>query len=300
MPALNLRQLEAFRAVMIGKTITRAADALFISQPAVSRLIADLEHSVGFTLFERRRGRLLPTPEGLALYEEVERSFTGIEQIARTAREIREFRTGSLLIAALPALSLGYLPGLIQRFSRDHPDISISLQIRSSQKVAEWMIAQQGDLGLTAIEGDNPAFAVEPLLNTRMVCVLPADHPLRTHPSIRPGDLAGEDFISLGSEHRLPIDRVFAEAGVKRRLRIETQLSAAACLFALEGAGVSIVDPVSAAAFSARGVVVRPFEPVIPFDFQVLYPAYRPRSRLTEQFVALLRADLQARFAHYP
>ncbi|MDX1606470.1 MAG: LysR family transcriptional regulator, partial [Candidatus Competibacterales bacterium] len=65
------RQLEAFRTVMRGHTVTRTAELLFISQPAVTRLLADLEHSVGFTLFERRKGRLHATPEAQALYEEV-------------------------------------------------------------------------------------------------------------------------------------------------------------------------------------------------------------------------------------
>lgn len=296
MPALNLRQLEAFRALMIGKTVTRAADILYISQPAVTRLIADLEHSVGFALFKRERGRLFPTPEGQALYEEVERAFVGVEQIARTAREIREFRTGSLLIASLPALALGYLPGLIRRFSDQYPDVSVSLQIRSSQKVAEWMMAQQGDLGLVALEANNPAFQSEPLLAARMVCALPAGHRLGARALIHPADLQDEDFISLGNEHRLPVDRIFAQAGVERRLRIETQLSTAACQFVLEGAGVSLVDPITAAGFASQGMLVRPFEPAIPFDFKVLFPAHRSRSRVAEAFVALLREDLQARF----
>ena len=66
---MKIRQLEAFRAVMVWQTVTRAAEALHVSQPAVTRLIADLEESVGFQLFSRIRGRLHPTAEGEALYE---------------------------------------------------------------------------------------------------------------------------------------------------------------------------------------------------------------------------------------
>ena len=294
---MNLRQLEAFRAVMIGKTITSAAAMLYISQPAVSRLIADLERKVGFALFERHKGRLHPTPEGLALYEEVERSFIGVKKIARTAHQIREFQIGSLVIAGLPALSLGYLPRIIHRFAEQHPGITISLQIRSSQWVAEWITFGQCDLGLVASEVDNRAVVVEPLLRTQMVCVVPADHRLRNAEIIRPQDLAGEVFISLGFEHRHPIDAVFSEARVTRKQQIETQLTAAACDFVLEGAGVSIVDPVTASSYRSRGVVIKPFEPAIPFEFRLLFPAYRPRSRLTEAFVAMLKADLTEQFS---
>ncbi|MCP4433148.1 MAG: LysR family transcriptional regulator, partial [Gammaproteobacteria bacterium] len=75
---MNLRQLEAFRAVMITRSITRASELLFVSQPAVTRLINDLESSVAFPLFQRIKKRLHPTPEAHAFYEEVERSFAGL------------------------------------------------------------------------------------------------------------------------------------------------------------------------------------------------------------------------------
>src|SRR5437868_6942450 len=100
---MKIRQLEAFRAVMLCQTVTRAAEMLHISQPAATRLIADLEESVGFALFERVRGRLYPTAEAQVLYEEVQRSLVGVERIALAAQDIRELQRGSLQIAAAPA-----------------------------------------------------------------------------------------------------------------------------------------------------------------------------------------------------
>jgi DNA-binding transcriptional LysR family regulator len=291
---MNLRLLEAFRAVIQGKTVTRAAEMLFVSQPAVTRLIADLERNVGFALFERRKGRLHPTPEALALYEEVERSFTGVTKIARTAREIRDFRTGSLVIAGLPALSLGYLPKVIAGFVDTHPGVTVSLQIRSSQKVAEWIAAQQCDLGLAEIHVEDPAVEEELLLRTDMVCVLPPGHPLQNRTEIRPQDLEGEVFIGAGAAEGmiLKLENVFAEAKVKVRQQIETQLSAAACAFVLAGAGVTVVEPVTAFSYRDRGLVIKPFAAQVPFDFTLLYPAHRPRSRLAKEFAATLRETL--------
>lgn len=297
---LNLRQLEAFRAVMISKTITRAAEMLYISQPAVSRLIADLERNVGFALFERRKGRLLPTPEAVVFYEEVERSFIGVKTIARTAQEIREFRTGSLLVAGSPAAALGYLPQVIHRFVEEHPGITVSLQIRSSLKVAEWVNSQQCDLGVVVLPVDDPAVVTEPLLRTQMVCVLPPQHRLQSLEIIRPQDLEGEVFISLGFEHRTPVDAVFAKARVKRKQQIETQLSAAACDFVLAGAGVTLADPITASVYRSRGAVTRAFEPAIPFSFDLLFPAHRPCARLTKAFATSLKQDLATRFLLQP
>ena len=114
---INHRQLEAFRAVMEAGTVTVAAERLYITQPAVSRLIQDLESALALTLFERRRGRLAPTVEAQALYEEVERSFSGLDKIAQAAADIRSLSRGTLRIAAMPALALGFLPRTIKKFS---------------------------------------------------------------------------------------------------------------------------------------------------------------------------------------
>ena len=92
---LKIRQVEAFRALMQRHTVTRAAQALHISQPAVSRLLSDFESGVGFKLFERQQGRLLPTSEARVLYDEVERAFVGLDRIALAAQQIRAMRRGS-------------------------------------------------------------------------------------------------------------------------------------------------------------------------------------------------------------
>jgi len=292
---LNFRQLEAFRALMLGKTVTRAAAMLFITQPAVTRLIHDLEHQVGFELFERRKGRLYPTPEAQALYQEVENSFAGLDRIAQYARTIRDFSAGKLTIGGMPALSLSFLPQVIHRFLQTHPAVAITLHTRSSQKIAEWVAAQQCDLGLVALELNDPAVQTELLWSSRMVCVLPAQHRLAAQSIIRPQDLANELFISLGSDHRarFQIDSVFAEAGVERRMQVETPLSVTAIEFVKAGTGITITEPISAYAQANANLLIKPFEPAIPFEFLLLYPAARPRSRLCKEFVRQLRQALR-------
>ncbi|MCB1716123.1 MAG: LysR family transcriptional regulator [Candidatus Competibacteraceae bacterium] len=293
--SLNFRQLEAFRALMLGKTVTRAAGMLFITQPAVTRLIRDLERQVGFELFERRKGRLHPTPEALALYQEVDTAFIGLDQIARHASMIRDFSAGRLTIGGMPALSLQFLPRVIHQFLQAHPGIAITLHSRSSQKIAEQVAAQHCDLGLAALDIDVPGVQTESLWAGQMVCVLPPDHRLVARAFVTPQDLAGEVFISLGTDHRarFQIDSVFAEAEVERRLQIETPLSATAIEFVKAGTGVTITEPVSAYCQTDKTVVVKPFKPTIPFEFLVLYPAERPRSRLAHEFVQHLRQALR-------
>ncbi len=103
MRGLNPRQIEAFRAVVLTGGVGMAAKLINVTQPAVSRMIRDLQQQLGLTLFERRGTGLVPTSEALSLYAEVERAFVGLERIAQMADELRTRRAGFLRIAALPA-----------------------------------------------------------------------------------------------------------------------------------------------------------------------------------------------------
>jgi len=118
---VKLRQLEAFRAVMLCQTVTLASEMLHISQPATTRLLADLESSLKFKLFDRVKGRLHPTVEAQALYEEVQRSLAGIDRISRAADEIGNLRRGTLQIAAAPAIALSFLPHAIADYLKTRP-----------------------------------------------------------------------------------------------------------------------------------------------------------------------------------
>jgi DNA-binding transcriptional LysR family regulator len=293
---MKIRQLEAFRALVVAQTVTQAARMLYISQPAVTRLIADLEESVGFALFERTRGRLRPTAEGLALYEEVERSLIGVEQIARTAEAIKASRIGLLHIAGAPALSLSFLPRAIASFIANHPDINVSLSSNTSRTVVDMVMKQQCNIGFVILPVHYPGLHGELLLSADILCALPAGHRLVNKCMITPADLAGEHFISNPRElhSRLQTDALFASFGIDRKLRVETQINAGVCAFVEAGVGVALVDPVTALDYISRGIVFKRFEPVLRMEFQVLFPSERPPSTLVRNFVAHVREFLTA------
>lgn len=292
---LNHRQLEAFRALIQTGSVTEAAKRMHITQPATSRLIADLESNVGYVLFRREKKRLSPTPEALALFEEVDRSFIGIGEIAEAAKEIGNFRRGSLRIASLPALALEFLPRIITQFCNDKPDISISLQIHSSQRVTQCVASQQYDLGFTETQTANAAVNTRLLCDAPMLAILPKGHAMLKHASLTPKHFEGENFVSLGSNYspRKLIDAVFQANDVKRKLQIETQLSLAAGNLVASGAGVSIIDNVTACNLRDLGLVeTRPFVPEITFNYWVLHPSHWPLSRLGETFLGIAQRQL--------
>ncbi|MCV0427217.1 MAG: LysR family transcriptional regulator [Roseibium sp.] len=288
---LNHRQLDAFRAMIETNSVTEAARRILVSQPAASRLISDLEHQVGYPLFVRSKKRLTPTPEALTLFEEVERSFIGLETIAEAAREIGTYRRGTLHIAGMPAMALEFLPSIIGSFCQERPDISVALQIRSSQKVAECIASQQYDLGFAEISVNHPSVASELLLTAAQVAILPRDHPLSKKEVLTPADMHGEPFISLGMGYptRQKIDAVFEAAGVDRKLQVETQLSLAAGHLVASGTGIALIDPITAAHLERLNLVtIRPFTPKILYSYQALYPKHKPVSRIARQFMEIV------------
>lgn len=288
---MNVRQLQAFRSVMDLGSVTRAAEALRISQPAVSKLIANLGRDCGFELFQRSGNRLIPTAEALSLYREVERIFMGVEHIERHAEAIRDLRSGQIAIAAFPAIATRPLPRLITKFLHTHPDTRFSLVARSGRLLVELVAADRVDLGIGLMLPEHPGVEAHNAGSFEAVCVMSRGHRLAQRKFIRAADLDNEPFISLGSEDqsRFRIDKAFEGSGIRRRITIEAQQSEAACMFASEGAGIAIVDPFSAAEFSSDQLVVKPFRPQVHFDLWLMSPVYRRRSLIVDAFVDLFR-----------
>ncbi|MCB1313629.1 MAG: LysR family transcriptional regulator [Sedimentitalea sp.] len=298
---LTHRQLEAFRAVIETGKVTAAAGALNTTQPSVSRMISDLETVTGFGLFERRGRQLVPTSEALALYEEVERSFVGLAEISRVIEDIRDFRRGSLLIAGMPALALKFLPDVIATFVRAQPGITVSLRARSSQAVLRHLSSQQFDLGFAALDTDHPAVRRRPICTAPMQAVLPLGHPLGRKDRLEPADFHEQPFVALGAEiaTRSETDTFLAVGNARPRIVAEAQLSASICELVANGAGLSIVEPVTAANFAAAGrVIARPLRPEHPFRYDLLLPALREPSRASVHFLELVETRFATLLGH--
>jgi DNA-binding transcriptional LysR family regulator len=269
------REIEIFASVMLLGTTTKAADSLDITQPAVSKTLQLLAEKAGFALFRKNRQRLVPTPEAHMLYAEVQRVYESVRSISRVAREIRDLRSGRLNICALPAFGLTLLPDVVTSFSRQQPSVMIALDIRSSSTVLQRASRNQLDIGIgvTASE-DLPSITRRALVDTSPVCVMPAGHKLAGKAILQPEDLHGTDFISMGSGDpmRMQLDALCEARGVKRIQKVEVGLSSACISLVAAGAGVAIVDRLSA--WMARGlpIEIRDFQPHLSLHLSV----YRP------------------------
>ncbi len=285
---ISSRQIEAFRMVMLTGSITSASDALFITQPAVSRLIQSLEGATGLTLFERRGSHIIPTAEATALFAEVERSFVGLSRIEAFAQALRAQTAGSIRIAAMPALTGSILTRFAARFSVCRPGVHISISGIPSHLVTDAVASGQADFGYADGPLDRIGLEIE-AIPVAAVAIMPKDHRLAQNDCIAPEDLAGERFVGIGrgTLFRSRIDT--ALAGIPRLISLETPLSHIACLLVAEGGGITLVDPYSAAEFLDKGIVAKPFTPFIDAGFVAVRSPQHPASALTSTFMREFR-----------
>lgn len=299
---INQRQIEAFRAVMISGGVTTAASALRISQPAVSRLIRDLEERIGVALFERRTGgRLRPTNDAATLFNDVERYFISLEQISQSAAGLRRRSLGSLRVASLPALYVRLLPQFIGRFLMQRPDLDIELTGNSSDAVIELVSSGRCDIGFVDLPFEHTRVTRHELAKVPAVAVVPLSHALASKRVLEPTDFSAEPFISIArsTQLRTRIDTFFIARGVHRKLGPETPLSMVACSLAAAGAGLAIVDPFTAEAASEPTVCFKPLEPRIEVQFSLITSADARLPGSARDFIAGVQGEFERFQSHY-
>lgn len=292
-PDMKFRQIEAFNALMQAGSTVRAAEIMGITQPAVSRLIAELETSVSFPLFDRVRGRLVPTPEGKLFFREVEASFKGLDRLRSAAAGIRDFGEGSLRIGCLAAGSISLVPAAIQTFRKQYPDIRITFHVKSSADIRDGVLDGQYDIGLAADEIDKSGVDTQVFTNLAGLVAMGRDHPLAWNDILRPQDLNGIPLLGLVAEDRARqrLDAHLEAAGVHPGYVLETPNSATICTLAEEGDAVGLVNPMVAGHFRNRPVTFRPFDPGVMFKSLLVFPANVQKSQLVRRFTSILLSE---------
>jgi DNA-binding transcriptional LysR family regulator len=297
---MNVKQIEAFRLVMLRGSMTAAAEELHTSQPSISRLIAELEASTGLTLFVRNGGRIHATDAGSAFYREVDRSFVGLEKLQHSAREILELGSGRLRIVAAPVVALSFLPAVIAAFAKARPRVAVSLEMRSESTIQRWVSSGHCDLGFATTTPDAFGVTSAELYTLAGVCALPAKHALAARKRIAADDLRGERLIlpSYADDTRTALDRALRSAGADQVPAIETPYGATICALVARGAGVGIVNPLATIDTDPRRIVFRPFAPEIAFRGFTLYPQRQQANPVVAAFLELARESM-ARLARH-
>ncbi|MCC5961437.1 MAG: LysR family transcriptional regulator [Rhodobacteraceae bacterium] len=283
---ISPRQLEAFHAVVEHGTMTRASQQLNVSQPAVSRLLSDLANDLGFNLFDRRDGRLVPTQEARFLLPDIRRLLELLNRISETSRDITQRKAGDLRIALLPGFAISHLPRVVADFLKDRPGVTVTLEPDRPERILEWMVGEQFDFGITDGFEGHPAVEHEEV-RVRTVCIFPQDSPLARLDVIRPRDLVSQKLIHTRRDS--PFFRLLTEAfaadGQSITTFVEARQFTTACEFVAQGVGVSVISELDAVKYRGQGVDYRPFRPVIPHRLSLVRPIHKQPSMITLEFM---------------
>ncbi|WP_321936355.1 LysR family transcriptional regulator [Paraburkholderia sp. J8-2] len=285
---VNLRQIEAFKAVIERGTVSAAADALFVSQPAVSKLIANLEEDCDLKLFERVRGKLAPTQHGMRLYAEIDRVFAGLRQVEHAIESIHRDDQKQLTVGVLQALSGSFISEVARSFLKVHPDVYVTIHTRDSPILADWLSTQQIDVALISSIVDHPFIERDTLIEHPLMCVLPTAHHLCIKQEIDVTDLNDEDFVgfiqSESTATRQRVDAIFDQSGVRPRIVVQAATAPTVMEAVAAGLGVTLVHPLFADGVKDR-VALRHFNPKLPFGFQLCRNRSSHNVQLVNDFI---------------
>lgn len=293
---ITFRQVDAFRTVVSTGTVTEAAAMLGVSQPAVSRLISDLESEVGFQLFQRSGRVLVPTEEARLLVGEVRQAISGMEHIKQAAIAIGRFGHARLTLVTTPTFSTQLAPDLISSFANARPEAMARMEIEANDDTVEWMVSQNHDFGITANEPVNPSFESLMIKNDDVYCVLPSHHELAGKSLIQAHDLSGEVFISYiaTSRFRFEIDRFFEAKKIERRMLYETRTTDAICRLVARGLGVAVVGSSESYLSTMPDCVALPFAAPLSFRAVLFWSKNRPLSAVASTFLEIAQRSVSA------
>ncbi|MGS1005941.1 LysR family transcriptional regulator [Achromobacter anxifer] len=287
----KLRQMEVFRAVMLTGSMNGAAKLLFVSQPAVSRLIAHTEQSLGLQLFERDKGKLTPTPEAQRLFEEVGPLFDEALRIDELARDLAERPEGALTLCSSPSLALNFVPPVIAQYLELYPKVRLKFHTTLLSDMAHELLGRKAELAVSVLPIDHPNLVVEPLATGEMVCILPQGHPLAARRALSLAELAECRLILYN--RNIPFGQLvaaaFQRANVNWNPAVEIVRAELACALVRVGAGVAIVDEFSVGQQGWPGVVTRPLRESIPLSLSLVRSRFDRPSRQVQRFVRLIK-----------
>ena len=288
---LNLRQIEVFRAIMLSGSISGASKLLFVSQPAVSRLIAYTEQRLGLVLFERIKGRLYPTPEAKRLFAEVSTLYQIVQRVNEVADNLAENRVGQLRLSCSPSLGQSLMPRAIAAFRREFPEVRLVLQTLIPSVMLQSLLTQQVELGVAYLSMDHPSFASQSLYENHFVAVLPEGHPLAGRAQVSAAELAEQPLIGYSADipFAMLVRDIFAGLPAELEARIEVQQAHVACAMVQAGAGVALVDEMSVRGPIWSGVVTVPVAETVSAPISVYHLELEPLSRLAREFIRVLR-----------
>lgn len=293
---MRLRQIEVFHAVYANGSISSAARALNVSQPAVSKVLRHTESQLGIRLFDLVRGRLVPTDEAHALFREVDEVFHRVTSLQLTANNLRNSGAGHLRIGIVPSLGLEVLPQVIAGFRAKSPEVTFDIKTIHHSDVLRSLYERECDIAFGYDPPVHPRLSLRKLAAAKLVLIAPRGTFEKGRESVTVADIRARDLIGVSSSG--PIGDIVAAAQAHAQIdfrevaSVDTYYVAAALV--RQGSGVAIVDEFTARATSTQHIDVIPLTPPLEFGVHAAWLEDRPLSKLASKLVDQMKAALRA------
>ncbi|MGI9351941.1 MAG: LysR family transcriptional regulator [Rhizobiaceae bacterium] len=289
---IRLRQLRAYQATMSFGTVSAAADSLHLTQSSVSRLLAGLEHELGFSLFYRRGRRLVPSVEGRNFFQRIEGALASIEGITTIANDVRLNQGERLRVCAIaPLINSQYLPKALSLFSDEFPKLKFTIEMQVRMDIEEWVASRQADLGFTLLPAESGSVDFEPIVTAAAVAIVPPDHAYRNKSKITPKDLQEQRVILPKQTVRLRrmLDATLLNYGLDFALFSESSDSQTSCHMVAHGLGIGICQPFSCTGLPAGSLKVLRWSPEIKLTYAAIWPKDRKPSKNALRLIEIMQ-----------
>ena len=240
---MTFAQLRALHAVALTGSVTRAAEQLLMTQPAVSHAIRALERELGVSLLVRRPDGVALTSVGESIAERASLILAQLEGLRADAAAAAEQHSTTLRIGTLSSVNARIMPALLSRFAAAHPEVRVRVLEGSDPEVLDWLRTGAVDVGVVAEEHDD--LLTSPLASDELLAVLPIDHPLADGGSVPIAELAREPFIMPAGGCAPIIAGLAQSAGVRLRRHYEVRDTVSITSMVRERLGVTIMPELS-------------------------------------------------------
>ena len=284
---MRLRQIEVFHAVYTSGTMTNAARLLNVSQPSVSKVLAHAEQQLGYPLFERVRGKLVPTPEADRLFGLVSNVYDHVEQLRHVAENLRASDVGKIRVAATPAFGVDLLPTAVASYLADHADTVFEIETLHHDEISTALLESRIDIGLAFDSVPAPGLTAETLARGEFVVIAPPGLELGPGISVSVDALAGQRFIGLSARGPLGglLTSYIENSDVMFEQVVYTETYHIAKALVARGTGISIVDTITARSGQADAVRTWALEPPLHYSIDVISSDSMPPSLLCRRFI---------------
>jgi DNA-binding transcriptional LysR family regulator len=287
---VRLRQIEVFHAVYTNGSITSAAVALNVSQPSVSKVLAHAEQQLGYRLFDRVKGKLIPTPEAHQLFGHVRDVYEDVDRLRHVAVNLRDASGGRIRVASTPAFGLEILPTAIASFRQEHPGAIFEVETLHLDEIQDALLESRIDIALVFDPAKRPGIRRDKLATARFFVLAHEKAHFQGRKTLTVDDLGGLPFIGLNS--RGPLGKALSEylksANVELDIVAWTETYHVARTLVAAGTGITIADEITARSSIGGDLMMLPLEPALTFDIYLMRLARASLSLGTQRFATHL------------